>query len=86
MVIRQGPLSFRPAKTGNWKYYHTAYIGIEDVSGDHDVTFVAKGAKGVLNLAWIEFSDFPKRNNAHARIAALEYSDRRGIAFGEKEI
>ena len=84
MVIQQGLLSFRPAKTGNWKNYHTAYIGIEGVSGDHDVTFVANGAKGVLNLAWIEFSDFPKRSDAHARIAALEYSDRRGIAFGEK--
>jgi len=72
---------FTPAMVGNWDQYQTAYIGVSDVEGVHDVTFVAKEGDTILNIAWFEVSDFPKRSKIHARIAATEYSDQRGTSF-----
>ena len=78
-----GPViaEFNPASTRSWSDYQTAYIGIKDVTGVHDVTFVAKDGVGVFNLAWIELSDFPERSKVHAHVAASAYSNQKGIMF-----
>jgi len=73
---------FRPAKTGSWSNYMTAYFDIEeDVEGIHDITFVSKSSS-VLNLAWFELSDFSERSEVYSRIPASEYSDQSGTQFG----
>ena len=72
---------FTPEKVGNWDQYQTVYIGIDDIVGVHAVTFVAKEGQTILNFAWFELSDFPKRSKVHACIAASEYSDQRGTSL-----
>jgi len=76
---------FSPAKTGGWSNYMTAYIGIDDVDGLHDVTFVAKDTWGVLNLAWFELSDFSDRAKEYSRISASQYSTQKGVRFGTSQ-
>ena len=69
---------FSPASTGGWFNFQTAYIGIDDVSGVHDLTFVGKDADGVLDMDYFELSDFSDRGS---RIEAHEYSNQGGIRF-----
>ncbi len=73
----------RPAGTNGWGTFRTAHVGLlTDVSGVHDVTFVAKATSGVLNLAGFEVSDFSDRSDVeYARIPATEYSNQKGIKF-----
>ena len=72
---------FSPPHTGNWGTYNTAYIGLPDasVTGVHDLTFVAKDVRGVLDFAYFELSDFADRTAVHARIEASEISTSKGV-------
>lgn len=72
-----------PAPTDSWFNYITAHMGLlTEVSGVHDVTFVGKGASGVLNLASFELSDFSDRTDSNlARIPVTEYSNQSGLRF-----
>jgi len=45
---------FRPASTGDWSNYLIAYVGIDDVDGIHDLTFVGKEGGGIMNMDWFE--------------------------------
>jgi len=49
---------FRPNKTGGWWNWEEAKIALSaDVSGIHDLTFLAKGSNTVMNMAWFELSN-----------------------------
>ncbi len=48
--------SFTPSRTGSWDTFVDVSIGIDDVEGIQDLTIVAKGTNGVMNLQWIELS------------------------------
>ncbi len=52
---------FLPAKTRRWSTFLPARIGLEDVDGVHDVTFVGKNGRGIFDLASFELSDFADR-------------------------
>jgi len=73
---------FKPASTGSWSNYFTAYMDIdEDVEGINDITLVAKDSGWVLELAWFELADFSERSEEYSRIPASEYSDQSGVSF-----
>ena len=46
----------KPSNTGSWSNYKKEYVPIMDVEGIHDVTFVGKGGRGILNLESFELS------------------------------
>ncbi len=73
---------FSPAKTMGWTSYITATIGISEVEGIHDLTFVGRGKSGLMNLAWIELSDLAERAGELARIEPYKYSDQKNVQFG----
>ncbi len=73
--------TFSPANTGSWRTYHTAYIGIDDVDGIHDLTF--QGSRGIAGISimyfdWFELSDFAERAVEFSRIEAYKYSTQKG--------
>ena len=48
----------KPSNTGGWGNWAEANISLDvDVDGIHDLTFVAKGTWGVLNLEWFQLSN-----------------------------
>ncbi len=69
--------TFRPTSTGNWQMYRDAYIGLSNMSGIHDITFVGKDAGGVLNILWFEPSK--RSDELYLHIPATEYSDQSGL-------
>ena len=48
--------TFDPSRTAGWHDYQTDHIPIKDVTGTHDMTFVARGINGVMNLESFELS------------------------------
>ena len=48
--------TFKPSYTGGWLMFMDGYVGIDGVSGVHDLTFVGKDASGVMNMLWFELS------------------------------
>ena len=48
---------FFPSNTGGWSKYVDAYALIKDVEGIHDVTFVGRGGRGVMNLESFDLSN-----------------------------
>jgi hypothetical protein len=49
--------TFTPTYTGGWDKFMTTSLSISEVEGVHDLTFVAKDARGVLDLKWFELTD-----------------------------
>merc|ERR1740124_1380649 len=69
---------FNPGHTGGWGKFTNAYVGIDDVDGIHDLTFVGKDIRrGVMNLEWFELTD--GRKDVHPRVLGTEYGDQSGI-------
>ena len=48
--------TFDPSRTAGWHDYQTDHIPIKDVTCTHDITFVARGINGVMNLESFELS------------------------------
>ncbi len=55
---------FFPVITGDWFEYKTKLVAIDDVDGIQDLTLVAKGAFGVMNLNWFKLTDIEKSSPA----------------------
>ena len=49
--------TFAPSYTGGWHKFVDGYVGINSISGVHDLTFVGKGGYGIMNMAWFELSN-----------------------------
>ena len=69
--------TFSPTYTTGWDMYRDAYIGLPNMSGIHDITFVARDTNGILNFKWFE----PAYRSADAfpHVLATEYSDQSGL-------
>ena len=72
--------TFRPVNTGGYGNYETAEFAIDDVVEGHDITFVAKGVSGLLDMKWFETSaDEVEGPKPLATIAAADFYAQSGI-------
>jgi len=75
---------FVPINTNSWSGYVNAYVGLdaEEVDGIHDLTFVGKGIRSVLNL---ESFQLDARNELHPLVTATAYSSHAGMMVSNLE-
>ena len=76
--------TFKPSYTGGWLMFMDGYVGIDGVSGVHDLTFVGKDASGVMNMLWFELSD--DRNELFAKVPATEFATHQGVRSNTQAI
>ena len=69
--------TFNPTSTGNWQMYRNTYLGLDNMSGIQDITFVGKNTEGVLNFKWFEPSN--RSAELYPHILATEFSDQSGL-------
>ena len=67
---------FNPVRTGAWSLWSDLYVGVTDVTGIHDVTFVGKGVSGVMNMQWFELSS---RKELYPHVPAMAFSTQSGL-------
>lgn len=75
--------TFSPVRTGGWDMWQDAYIGIDDLSGVYDVTFVAKGQSGVLNIKYFQPSE---RKQLFPQILGTAFSNQSGVKSDNRAI
>mmetsp|Transcript_614 Transcript_614/g.699 ORF Transcript_614/g.699 Transcript_614/m.699 type:complete len:819 (-) Transcript_614:14-2470(-) len=67
---------FKPINTGGWANRIEAYVGLDGLSGVHDLTFVAKDQNGVFNMESFQLS---YRSDLFPRVLATELFTHSGV-------